>query len=154
MGKDKDKDIPPYHIKEDKEDTEDTLQITMCPILSRCLSQDSDSDLVHLGCSSSRCWAEINDKFGEPLGSYRKLDRFGHHRCFAGSFTLTRFSSPDSGEEDSSVTFSSQELVMERSDDPGTVLDISVKKQQERSEDLYRRVLVNNTAKAAQREVS
>ena len=43
---------------------------------------------------------------------------------------------------------------MERSDDPGTVLDISVKKQQERSEDLYRRVLVNNTAKAAQREVS
>jgi len=52
------------------------------------------------------------------------------------------------------VTFSSQELVMERSDDPGTVLDISVRKQQERSEDLYRRVLVNNTAKAAQREVS
>ena len=52
------------------------------------------------------------------------------------------------------MTFSSQELVMERSDDPGTVLDISVRKQQERSEDLYRRVLVNNTAKAAQREVS
>ena len=43
---------------------------------------------------------------------------------------------------------------MERSSDPGTILDISVRKQRERSEDLYRRVLVNNTARAAQREIS
>ena len=53
------------------------------------------------------------------------------------------------------VTFSSQEeLVMERSADPGVILDISVRKQMVRSEDLYRRVLVNNTARAAQREIS
>ena len=43
---------------------------------------------------------------------------------------------------------------MERAADPGTILDISVRKQRERSEDLYRRVLVNNTARAAQREIS
>ena len=42
---------------------------------------------------------------------------------------------------------------MERSADPGTILDISVRKQRERSEDLYRRVLVNNTARAAQRSM-
>ena len=55
------------------------------------------------------------------------------------------------------MTFTNcQEVVsMERAeDDPGTVLDISVRKQRERSEDLYRRVLVNNTARAAQREIS
>ncbi len=53
------------------------------------------------------------------------------------------------------VTFSSQEeVVMERTADPGTILDISVRKQRVRSEDLYRRVLVNNTARAAQREIS
>ena len=43
---------------------------------------------------------------------------------------------------------------MDRAADPGTVLDISVRKQREASEDLYKRVLVNNTAKAAQREIS
>ena len=48
----------------------------MCPILSRCLSQvDSDSDLVHLGCSSSRCWAEINDKV-RSLEMLEKMNEF------------------------------------------------------------------------------
>ena len=53
------------------------------------------------------------------------------------------------------VTFSrEEEVVMERAADPGVILDISVRKQRVRSEDLYRRVLVNNTARAAQREIS
>ena len=91
-------------------------------------------------------------QFGEPLGSYRHIDRFGHHRCFAGSFTITRFSSPGSGDEEESVSFSMDS--MDRAADPGTVLDISVRKQREACEDLYKRVLVNNTAKAAQREIS
>ena len=91
-------------------------------------------------------------QFGEPLGSYRHIDRFGHHRCFAGSFTITRFSSPGSGDEEESVSFSMDST--DRAADPGTVLDISVRKQREASEDLYKRVLVNNTARAAQREIS
>ena len=94
-------------------------------------------------------------QFGEPLGSYRHIDRFGHHRCFAGSFTITRFSSPGSGDEEESVSFSMDSMdSMDRAGDPGIVLDISVRKQREACEDLYKRVLVNNTAKAAQREIS
>ena len=98
-------------------------------------------------------------QFGEPLGSYRHIDRFGHHRCFAGSFTITRFSSPGSGDEEESVSFSDRGDMesmesMDRAGDPGIVLDISVRKQREACEDLYKRVLVNNTAKAAQREIS
>ena len=98
-------------------------------------------------------------QFGEPLGSYRHIDRFGHHRCFAGSFTITRFSTPGSGDEEESVSFSDRGDMesmdsTDRAGDPGTVLDISVRKQREASEDLYKRVLVNNTARAAQREIS
>ena len=36
--------------------------IIMCPFLSNCSHHLDTSSPIQLGCSSSRCWAEINDQ--------------------------------------------------------------------------------------------
>jgi len=126
----------------------------MCPFLSHCslaiTNKQERKDIVQLGCTSSRCWAEINDQFGEPLGSVRNHNRFGLHSCQAQMFVLSRFSVTTND-------FIEEDLTMNEGhdDDPRYILDISRRKQQEDKdqEDLHKAVLVSNTVKAAEKEI-
>jgi len=120
----------------------------MCPFLSRCNNvMNPDSSIIDLGCTTSRSWAEINDQFGEPLGSYRKRDRFGLTCCHHHTSQISGMSdlALDCGE----MIHHDHHL------DAGMVLDISFRKQQQQLllEDLYRKVLIQNTTKTVQQEI-
>eukprot|EP00092_Neocalanus_flemingeri_P086204 GFUD01108582.1.p1 GENE.GFUD01108582.1~~GFUD01108582.1.p1 ORF type:complete len:188 (-),score=65.66 GFUD01108582.1:317-880(-) len=141
-----------------------TLLSTMCPFLSSCsipslwsLTQEdipqSPFHASELGCSASRCWAEINDKFGEPQGSVRRVKRFGlgaERELMACN--LSKFYR--AGEEES-IEDDREENTSTMQENPGAVLDISMKKQQEGKNDrLYKKVLVDNTIKIVQVELN
>ena len=139
------------------------LLSTMCPFLSSCsipsLGSLTEDDIPQspfygseLGCSSSRCWAEINDKFGEPQGSVRRVKRFGlgAERELL-SCNLNQFYGmwEENAEDESDVKLNIIE------ENPGAILDISIKKLQEGKNDyLYRKVLVDNTVRIVQAEVN
>jgi len=109
-----------------------------------------DFFLSELGCSSSRSWAEINNKFGEPLGSYRGslgvmkqvltcnlkqyCNQHNHRDCEEGD---------ECWEDDKA--------------DPGHLLGLSMIKQREMGRegcDLYRQVLLDNTVRTLQEEIN
>jgi len=135
----------------------------MCPFLSSCSSPNlwcvnqedipqSYFNTSELGCSSSRSWAEINDKFGEPLGSVRRVKRFGlgaERELLECSLTRQYGACEEAHEEESNEKVNIDEV------NPGVVLDISIKKQQDRNKDkLYKKVLVDNTVKIVQKELN
>jgi hypothetical protein len=139
------------------------LLSTMCPFLSSCSRQSlwtlSPDDIPEspfyaseLGCSSSRCWAEINDKFGEPVGSVRRVQRWGlgaERELLACSLRMVY----SVGEEDTED--GCEEEVSWKEENPGAVLDISMKKQQQvTAENLYKKVLVDNTVNSVQGEIN
>ena len=141
-----------------------TFLYTMCPFLSRCSTHSSwtrrpEENLPsslnfasELGCSSSRCWAEINDMFGEPVGSVRKVQRWGlgaELELLACNPRLV----PGAGYEfEDEVEVQSVE---QREENPQELLDISRKKMEGAAvENLCRKVLVENTMKSVQQEIN
>ena len=115
------------------------------------------------GSGSKEVKASQLFQFGEPLGSFkyhRNRDRFGLHCCLAQipgecGHHHDHHTARDNGEKCSEH----KQGAMDRLD-PGTVLNISVRKQQgcgvtdrREEDDLYRIVLIKNTAKAAQKEI-
>eukprot|EP00092_Neocalanus_flemingeri_P050338 GFUD01058156.1.p1 GENE.GFUD01058156.1~~GFUD01058156.1.p1 ORF type:complete len:186 (-),score=73.36 GFUD01058156.1:235-792(-) len=139
-----------------------TLLSTMCPFLSSCsipslslTQEDIPQSLFQaseLGCSASRCWAEINDKFGEPQGSVRRVKRFGlgAERELMACNLSKFYSAGEEGIEDDR-----EENTITMEENPGAVLDISMKKQQEgKNDSLYKKVLVDNTIKIVQVELN
>ena len=131
-----------------------SLLSTMCPFLTSCSTPSlwslTEDDIQHspfygseLGCSSSRCWAEINEKFGEPQGSVRRVKRFwlGAERELL-SCNLSQFYGmwEENAEDESDGKLN----IME--DNPGAILDnIYMKKMEEdRNGRLYRKLLVVN----------
>eukprot|EP00092_Neocalanus_flemingeri_P008671 GFUD01009341.1.p1 GENE.GFUD01009341.1~~GFUD01009341.1.p1 ORF type:complete len:187 (+),score=73.26 GFUD01009341.1:80-640(+) len=140
-----------------------SLLSTMCPFLSSCsipslwslTQEDIPQSLFQaseLGCSASRCWAEINDQFGEPQGSIRRVKRFGlgaERELLACNLSKFYRAGEEAIEDDRYENTGMDE------ENPGVVLDISMKKQQERKNDsLYRKVLVDNTVKSVQVELN
>ena len=99
-------------------------------------------------------------QFGEPLGSFRDVGRFGLHCCLAQSLTVSRYCGSKLSDSKSVSIQSDKDDMSGPEDltqvDPGQVLNISMRKQKkdnDSEEDLYRTVLVNNTLKAAQHEI-
>ena len=134
------------------------LLSTMCPFLSSCstrshwinTSDDSQLSLLYslseLGCSSSRSWAEINHKFGEPIGSVRRVQRWGlgaERELLSCSLGMVC----------REVVEEEEEILAEVK--PRAVLDMSLRKQQKgTNENLYKKVLVDNTVKSVQVEIN
>merc|ERR1711931_330783 len=136
------------------------LLSTMCPFLSSCSTRShwivSSDDLAlpisELGCSSSRSWAEVNTKFGEPIGSVRRVQKLG---LGAEREVLTCNLGSDDRTGDDVTEDIKEETEILRDVSPGDVLDMSLKKQQRGiKQDLYRKVLVENTVKIVQVEIN
>ena len=86
-------------------------------------------------------------QFGEPLGSFRKRDRFSLSCCHAQEPAALLEHHMD--HHDLHHCHRHEEHL-----DPGTVLDISFRKLKDLLlEDLYRKVLIQNTTKTAQQEI-
>ena len=138
----------------------------MCPFMSSCSNRShwivSHDDLAlaplsplyapELGCSSSRSWAEINTRFGEPIGSVRRVQKLGLGAerevltCNLGSDDRTGGDFTEDVKEETEIL---------REVSPGDVLDMSLKKQKRGiKDDLYRKVLVENTVKIVQVEIN
>ena len=143
------------------------LLFTMCPFLSSCSTRSSwivtgSDDLAlplsplyasELGCSSSRCWAEINHKFGEPIGSVRRVQRLGlgaEREILACSLRNVLHNGDDEIADDDTENEN-----VEKEASPAEVLDMSLKKQQKGSEEnLYKKVLVDKIMKSVQVEIN
>jgi len=143
------------------------LLYTMCPFLSSCsnkniwIPRQEDFSLsllqgTELGCSSSRCWAEINDQFGEPLGSVRRVQRWGlgAERELL-SCNLRVHGSADGKCESPDCEECIEEVIKVEEENPGRILELSFEKQRiGLTNNLCKKVLVENTVKTTQNEMN
>ena len=107
---------------------------------------------IHSPCNHCKTLPGFDNiffQFGEPLGSYRKRDRFGLTCCHSQTSQTSQMSGM------SDIALDCEEMIHhDHHLDAGTVLDISFRKQQQvLLEDLYRKVLIQNTTKTVQQEI-